>query len=220
MFYNHLYYWLCMILHIKYVFHFFSTALCAGTSETQVFDEQSPSGNDYLAEVKRNVYCHYQVYIAEGIFWENFSRRYNHILPFGVKCYGTWSHNRWKFYSLVFNLMQHDAIYNCSFQTILINPALSFQVCREWELTALKVNGDVRVALIRIGVVLGKDGGALGMKYLTIRHAYGLEFTIWHQILCFMVFYGSGYNIVKQYPLCNARLAFSIKNKKISANDL
>ncbi|XP_058730108.1 epimerase family protein SDR39U1 homolog, chloroplastic [Vicia villosa] len=55
-----------------------------GTSETQVFDEQSPSGKDYLAEV-----------------------------------------------------------------------------CREWESTALKVNGDVRVALIRIGVVLGKDGGAL-----------------------------------------------------------
>ncbi|KAH1224472.1 Epimerase family protein SDR39U1, chloroplastic [Glycine max] len=55
-----------------------------GTSETQVFDEQSPSGKDYLAEV-----------------------------------------------------------------------------CREWESTALKVNGGVRVALIRIGVVLGKDGGAL-----------------------------------------------------------
>ncbi|BFG41392.1 hypothetical protein CerSpe_276670 [Prunus speciosa] len=55
-----------------------------GTSETQVFDEQSPSGNDYLAEV-----------------------------------------------------------------------------CREWEATALKVNKDVRLALIRIGVVLGKDGGAL-----------------------------------------------------------
>ncbi|KAK8463764.1 hypothetical protein PHAVU_011G038600 [Phaseolus vulgaris] len=55
-----------------------------GTSETQVFDEQSPSGNDYLAEV-----------------------------------------------------------------------------CREWESTALKVNGDVRLTLIRIGVVLGKDGGAL-----------------------------------------------------------
>ncbi|XP_065867452.1 epimerase family protein SDR39U1 homolog, chloroplastic [Euphorbia lathyris] len=55
-----------------------------GSSETQVFDERSPSGNDYLAEV-----------------------------------------------------------------------------CREWEGTALKVNKDVRVALIRIGVVLGKDGGAL-----------------------------------------------------------
>ncbi|KAF4388421.1 hypothetical protein G4B88_013258 [Cannabis sativa] len=55
-----------------------------GTSETQVFDENSPSGNDYLAEV-----------------------------------------------------------------------------CREWEGTALKVNKDVRLALIRIGVVLGKDGGAL-----------------------------------------------------------
>ncbi|KAL6211473.1 hypothetical protein ACLB2K_016699 [Fragaria x ananassa] len=55
-----------------------------GTSETRVFDEQSPSGNDYLAEV-----------------------------------------------------------------------------CREWEGTALKVNQDVQLALIRIGVVLGKDGGAL-----------------------------------------------------------
>ncbi|KAJ9550157.1 hypothetical protein OSB04_014202 [Centaurea solstitialis] len=55
-----------------------------GTSETQVFDEQSPSGNDYLSEV-----------------------------------------------------------------------------CREWEGTALEVDKDVRLALIRIGVVLGKDGGAL-----------------------------------------------------------
>ncbi|KAK9164390.1 hypothetical protein Syun_005292 [Stephania yunnanensis] len=55
-----------------------------GTSETQVFDEQSPSGNDFLAEV-----------------------------------------------------------------------------CREWEANALKINKDVRVALIRIGVVLGKEGGAL-----------------------------------------------------------
>ncbi|XP_057783149.1 epimerase family protein SDR39U1 homolog, chloroplastic [Salvia miltiorrhiza] len=55
-----------------------------GTSETRVFDEESPSGNDYLAEV-----------------------------------------------------------------------------CREWEATALRVNKDVRLARIRIGVVLGKEGGAL-----------------------------------------------------------
>ncbi|XP_021738733.1 epimerase family protein SDR39U1 homolog, chloroplastic-like [Chenopodium quinoa] len=55
-----------------------------GTSETQIFDEKSPSGNDYLA-----------------------------------------------------------------------------QVCREWEASALKVNKDVRLVRIRIGVVLGKDGGAL-----------------------------------------------------------
>jgi hypothetical protein len=33
-------------------FHFLCTSLCPGTSETQVFDEQSPSGKDYLAEVK------------------------------------------------------------------------------------------------------------------------------------------------------------------------
>lgn len=55
-----------------------------GTSETRVFDETSPSGNDYLAEV-----------------------------------------------------------------------------CREWEGKALEVDKDVRLTLIRIGVVLGKDGGAL-----------------------------------------------------------
>ncbi|KAG6411952.1 hypothetical protein SASPL_124608 [Salvia splendens] len=55
-----------------------------GTSETRVFNEESPSGNDYLAEV-----------------------------------------------------------------------------CREWEAAALRVNQDVRLAQIRIGVVLGKEGGAL-----------------------------------------------------------
>lgn len=36
------------------------------------------------------------------------------------------------------------------------------QVCREWEAKASSVNPDVRLVLIRIGVVLGKDGGALG----------------------------------------------------------
>ncbi|KAG9131969.1 hypothetical protein Leryth_017174 [Lithospermum erythrorhizon] len=55
-----------------------------GTSETKVLDEESPSGNDYLAEV-----------------------------------------------------------------------------CKEWETTAFQVNNEVRLALVRIGVVLGKDGGAL-----------------------------------------------------------
>lgn len=40
---------------------------------------------------------------------------------------------------------------------------MASQVCREWEAAALKVNKDVRIALIRIGVVLGKEGGALGM---------------------------------------------------------
>lgn len=35
------------------------------------------------------------------------------------------------------------------------------EVCREWERKALEVDKDVRLALIRIGVVLGKDGGAL-----------------------------------------------------------
>ncbi|XP_039780149.1 epimerase family protein SDR39U1 homolog, chloroplastic-like isoform X2 [Panicum virgatum] len=36
------------------------------------------------------------------------------------------------------------------------------EVCREWEATARQVNQqDVRLVLLRIGVVLGKDGGAL-----------------------------------------------------------
>ncbi|KAM0945578.1 putative farnesol dehydrogenase (NAD(+)) [Dioscorea sansibarensis] len=35
------------------------------------------------------------------------------------------------------------------------------EVCREWEGRALEVDKDVRLVLIRIGVVLGKDGGAL-----------------------------------------------------------
>lgn len=39
------------------------------------------------------------------------------------------------------------------------------QVCREWETTALRVNKNVRLTLIRIGVVLGKEGGALGKFY-------------------------------------------------------
>lgn len=40
------------------------------------------------------------------------------------------------------------------------------QVCREWEAAARQVNQeDVRLVLLRIGVVLGKDGGALGWRF-------------------------------------------------------
>ncbi|XP_022971004.1 epimerase family protein SDR39U1 homolog, chloroplastic-like [Cucurbita maxima] len=67
-----------------------------GTSETAIFDERSPSGNDYLAEV-----------------------------------------------------------------------------CREWEATALGVNKNVRVALIRIGVVLGKGGALAKMIPLFMMYAGG-----------------------------------------------
>ncbi|XP_072993088.1 epimerase family protein SDR39U1 homolog, chloroplastic [Typha latifolia] len=35
------------------------------------------------------------------------------------------------------------------------------EVCREWEAKASEVDNNVRLVLIRIGVVLGKDGGAL-----------------------------------------------------------
>lgn len=38
-----------------------------------------------------------------------------------------------------------------------------FQVCREWETKAHDVDNGVRLVLIRIGIVLGKDGGALGL---------------------------------------------------------
>lgn len=52
---------------------------------------------------------------------------------------------------------------------------LRFQVCKEWEREAKKVNKDVRLALIRIGVVLGKEGGALGnsFSYKMSRHMKG-----------------------------------------------
>lgn len=46
---------------------------------------------------------------------------------------------------------------------IIHDTDLPSQVCREWEASALKVHKDVRLALIRFGVVLGRDGGALGM---------------------------------------------------------
>jgi len=52
---------------------------------------------------------------------------------------------------------------------------MSFQVCREWEGTALKVNKDVRLALIRVGVVLGKDGGALGSVFIFFKSAFFLS---------------------------------------------
>nr|CAD1830424.1 unnamed protein product [Ananas comosus var. bracteatus] len=35
------------------------------------------------------------------------------------------------------------------------------EVCREWEARASEVDNNVRLVLIRIGIVLGKDGGAL-----------------------------------------------------------
>lgn len=44
------------------------------------------------------------------------------------------------------------------------------QVCREWEAAALRVNKDVRLARIRIGVVLGKEGGALGTCHHILFH--------------------------------------------------
>lgn len=43
-------------MHSKF-FHFPSTLIRSGTNETQVFDEQSPSGNDYLAEVRKKIHA-------------------------------------------------------------------------------------------------------------------------------------------------------------------
>lgn len=68
--------------------------------------------------------------------------KYNHILSFHME-----SHKC--FTVLTFDL--HNTHY---------------QVCREWEGKAFKVNKDVRLVLIRIGVVLGKDGGALGIIFV------------------------------------------------------
>lgn len=71
---------------------------------------------------------------------------------------------------MISTLLVRDCLALICITRFLSNLAPSFlifnvpsQVCREWEGTALKVQKDVRLALIRIGVVLGKDGGALGM---------------------------------------------------------
>lgn len=102
-----------------------------------MFDEQSPSGRDYLAEV---TYLHP-------------SDQNDH---FGNVClYGL---------NLIIGFFFPKFGYVGSLQTIrLLKIFMAPQVCREWEGTASRVNKDVRLVLIRIGVVLGKEGGALGM---------------------------------------------------------
>jgi NAD dependent epimerase/dehydratase family enzyme len=37
------------------------------------------------------------------------------------------------------------------------------QVCREWEAAAQGLDDSTRLVLLRSGIVLDKDGGALGM---------------------------------------------------------
>ena len=50
----------------------------------------------------------------------------------------------------------------------------------------MKVNKDVRLTLIRIGVVLGKDGGALGITSLII-------FTFYFNVMSFSNSNGIGH---------------------------
>ena len=42
-------------------FTLFILFICSGSSETKVFDENSPSGNDYLAEVDKLIILHFIV---------------------------------------------------------------------------------------------------------------------------------------------------------------
>lgn len=44
------------------------------------------------------------------------------------------------------------------------------QVCKEWESKAMTVDNSVRLVLIRIGIVLDSDGGALGEDKRTLSH--------------------------------------------------
>lgn len=46
-------------------------------------------------------------------------------------------------------------------------------VCLEWEAEAKKVSPDVRLVIPRLGVVLGKDGGAFPKMYLPFRYFAG-----------------------------------------------
>lgn len=42
-----------------------------------------------------------------------------------------------------------------------LNPGFIGEVCRRWEQSALQVKPEVRTVIFRVGVVLGKDGGAM-----------------------------------------------------------
>jgi NAD dependent epimerase/dehydratase family enzyme len=51
------------------------------------------------------------------------------------------------------------------------------QVCREWEAKAQTLDKSIRLVRIRIGIVLDKDGGALGMTFsffLTLKSVFML----------------------------------------------
>lgn len=47
------------------------------------------------------------------------------------------------------------------------------QVCQRWELAASKVPAGVRLVTLRIGIVLGSDGGALGKMLPVFRLGFG-----------------------------------------------
>ena len=47
------------------------------------------------------------------------------------------------------------------------------QVCQGWEAAAAKVPSDVRLVTLRIGIVLGPDGGALGKMLPVFRLGFG-----------------------------------------------
>lgn len=47
------------------------------------------------------------------------------------------------------------------------------QVCQRWETAALKVPSGVRLVTLRIGIVLGPDGGALGKMLPVFRLGFG-----------------------------------------------
>lgn len=43
-----------------------------------------------------------------------------------------------------------------------VSDTSSPQVCREWEAAARRAPSDVRLCILRVGIVLARDGGALG----------------------------------------------------------
>lgn len=113
------------------------------------------------------------------------------------------------------------------------------QVCREWEAKASSVVPDVRLVLIRIGVVLGEDGGALGQLiiYLSaLNDCVLLNFEgsiycsplldvliiqsqlyflgVWHALLCRSLFLKkSNWQTVSFFNVCLMFFALSIYMK-------
>ena len=54
-----------------------------------------------------------------------------------------------------------------------VHPEFTYEVCKKWEDIALSCNGSTRVCVIRTGIVLSKNGGALAKMLLPFKLGLG-----------------------------------------------